>query len=174
MQSRLIDLTIGLNGKQRLTVELDGDFRQEFDKLKEHDCEITIKRYRKKRSLDANAMMWCFCEKIAKVVGITKEEVYRDQIRQVGEFTPLPIKANAIDSFSYIWSKHGIGWFVDVVDDSKLDGYKLVFAYAGSSTYDTKQMSRLIDSVLQEAEQLGIDTLDERERSLLLDAWSPS
>lgn len=174
MQSRLIDLTIGLNGKQRLTIELDGDFRHEFDKFKDKDVDITVKKYRNRRSLDANAMMWCFCEKIAKVVGITKEEVYRDQIRQVGEFTPLPIKANAIDSFSYIWSKHGIGWFVDVIDDSKLDGYKLVFAYAGSSTYDTKQMSRLIDSVLQEAEQLGIDTLDERERSLLLDAWSPS
>lgn len=174
MQSRLIDLTIGLNGKQRLTIELDGDFRKNFDKFKDKDVDITVKKYRHKRSLDANAMMWCFCEKIAKVVGITKEEIYRDQIRQVGEFTPLPIKANAIDSFSYIWSKHGIGWFVDVIDDSKLDGYKLVFAYAGSSTYDTKQMSRLIDSVLQEAEQLGIDTLDERERSLLLDAWSPS
>lgn len=172
--ARLLDLTIGMNGRQRLTVELDSDFRQTFDELHQTDVDITVKKHRNKRSLDANALMWCFCEKIAKAVGITKEEVYREQIRQVGEFTPLPIKENAVDSFSYIWSKHGIGWFVDVVDDSKLTGYKLVFAYAGSSTYDTKQMSRLIDNIMQEARNLGIETLSDSERSLLLDAWTPN
>ena len=125
----------------------------------------------KKRSLDANAMMWAFCEKIAKKLGKSKEDVYRDEIRQVGVYYPLPIKADAVDEFSSIWKTHGIGWFVDVIDDSKLPGYKLCFAYAGSSTYDTGQMSRLIDNVLQDAEALDIETKSQEEIERLLQEW---
>lgn len=154
-----------------MTLELDEDFRKKFDQMKGKELDITVKQWREKRSRDANSYMWSLCDQIAKAIRSTKEEVYRDQIRQVGEYTPLPIKENAVDEFNELWSKHGIGWFTEVIDNSKLPGYKLVFAYAGSSTYNTKQMSRLIDSVIQEAEQLGIDTMTERERSLLLDAW---
>lgn len=60
---------------------------------------------------------------------------------------------------------------MDVVDDSKIPGYKLVFAYEGSSQYDTLQMSRFIDHLIQDAEALGIDTLSDREKSLLLEDW---
>lgn len=130
------------------------------------------KKEKKRRSLDANSMMWSLCEKIAQKVGSTKEAVYREQIKQVGIYTPLPIRDNAVDAFASLWSSHGIGWFIEIVDNSKLDGYKLIFAYAGSSTYDTKQMSRLIDNVVQDAKALDIDVMSERERSLLLDAWS--
>ena len=173
MKARLGDLSLTFDGKQRLTLELDDDFRGEYDRLKGKDLRVEIKAWREKRSRDANAMMWALCEQIAKAIRSTKEQVYRDQIRQVGEYTPLPIRADAVEDFGRIWSGHGIGWFVEVVDDSKLPGYKLVFAYNGSSTYDTKQMSRLIDSVIQEANELGIETMSDRERSLLLDAWAP-
>jgi len=132
------------------------------------------KKEKKHRSLDANSMMWSLCEQIARKIGSTKVEVYRNQIREVGVYTPLPIKDNAVEAFSALWAGHGLGWFVDIVDNSKLRGYKLVFAYAGSSTYDTKQMSRLIDNIVQDAKALEIDVMSERERSLLLDAWAPS
>lgn len=131
-----------------------------------------IVKHREKRSLDANAMMWVFCEKIAERVGSTKEDVYREQIREVGSYYPLPIKQEAVDRFTSDWKRNGIGWFVDVVDDSKIPGYKLCFAYIGSSQYDKQQMSRLIDNVLQDAESIGIDTISDKERGLLLDAWA--
>lgn len=172
MRSRLLDLALSINGKQRLTIELDGDFREQFEKFKDTDTDFSIKKFRYKRSLDANAMMWSLCEQIARKIGSTKEEVYKHHIKEVGIYTPLPIKENAVEAFSDIWSTHGTGWFVEVVDNSKLPGYKLVFAYAGSSTYDTKEMSRLIDSVVQDAKSIGIDVMSEEERSLLIDAWS--
>ena len=150
-----------------LTLDLDGDFRDQFDKLKDSDIEVSFEKYREKRSLSANSLLWEMCSKIAKKMGSTKEEVYREHIREVGEYTPLPIKSEAVDHFSQIWSEHGLGWFVDVVDDSKLPGYKLVFAYQGSSTYNTEQMSRLIDSVMSDAKEIGIETISDRERSLL-------
>lgn len=133
--------------------------------------EYELKRTRKKRSLDANAYCWELCTQIANAVNIAKEDVYRRNIREVGEYTPLPIKAEAVEDFKRIWSGKGVGWFVDVIDDSKIDGYKLIFAYHGSSTYDTAQMSRLIDSLIQDAKAVGIETLSEREKSLLLGAW---
>lgn len=46
-----------------------------------------------------------------------------------------------------------------------------VCAYYGSSTYDTAQMSRLIDLVVQECRQQDIETLTERELSLLKEGW---
>lgn len=138
--------------------------------FKPGDFEITPKR--RKRSLDANSFLWSLIGQIASVVNVPSDEVYRRAIHEAGVYTPLPIKAEAVEEFSRIWGAHGVGWIVDVLDDSKLPGYKLVRAYNGSSTYDTAQMSRLIDYVIQDAKALGIDTLTERERSLLLDAWT--
>lgn len=135
--------------------------------------DYELKAKKKRRSLDANAMCWAICDKIAKYVGITKEEVYRSAIQDVGVYTPLPIRSDAVEEFGRIWRGHGIGWVLDVVDDSKIPGYKLCFAYNGSSTYDKHQMSLLIEHLMQDAEALGIDVLSDRERSLLIDAWTP-
>lgn len=137
--------------------------------FKPGDYEIRPKR--KKRSLDANAYLWTLVGKIAAAVGIPTDEVYRNAIRDAGEFTPLPIRADAVEEFSRVWGTKGTGWFIDVLDDSKLPGYKLVRAYNGSSSYDTKQMSRLIDYVVQDAKSLDIETMTERELSLLKEGW---
>ncbi len=100
--------------------------------------------------------MWAMCTEIAEALGITKDEVYRRNIREGGQYTPLPIKTEAIEEFSRIWASHGTGWFCDVVDDSKLPGYKLVFAYHGSSAYNSKQMSMLIERIKADAEAVGV------------------
>ena len=134
--------------------------------------EYELKKTKKKRSLDANAYCWKLATDIAEAVRITKEEVYRRNIREVGVYTPIPIKAEAVDEFKRVWAAHGTGWFVEVIDDSKIDGYKLLFAYHGSSVYDTAQMSRLIDSLIQDAKAVGVETLSEREKSLLLEEWN--
>lgn len=133
--------------------------------------EYEIKKTRKKRSLDANAYCWYLADEIAKAVKLSKEEVYRRNIRDVGVYTPLPIKTEAVAEFQRIWSARGVGWFADIIDDSKLPGYKLLFAYHGSSEYDTAEMARLIDSLIQDAQAVGIDTLSEREKSLMLGEW---
>lgn len=126
---------------------------------------------KRRRSLDANNYMWALIGKIAAAVGIPSDDVYRNAIRDAGEYTPLPIREDAVEEFARIWGAKGTGWFVDVVDDSKLPGYKLVKAYNGSSSYDTRQMSRLIDYVVQDAKALDIETLTERELSRLKEEW---
>lgn len=133
---------------------------------------FTVAEYRKKRSLDANALCWKLCTEIAKVSGVTKEDVYRENIRQVGEFIPLPIREDAVGKFQEAWSQKGIGWFVDIVDDSKLENYKKVFAYYGSSTYSVADMSRLLDNIIQDAKAVGVKVLSQRELSLIMEDWN--
>lgn len=145
------------------------NFAMENDPFKSGNYDV--RRTRKKRSLDANAYLWALCTKIANAVGISKEEVYRKNIREGGEFTPLPIKAEAIDEFSRIWASHGIGWFIDVVDNSKIPGYKLVFAYHGSSEYDTNQMSQLIERVKLDAESVGVETISSEQFEDMMKEW---
>ena len=138
--------------------------------FKPGDYQIT--KAKKPRSLDANGYCWALCTEISRAVGVSKEEVYRRAIRDVGEFTALPIRADAVEAFGRIWAGKGIGWFVEVVDNSKLPGYKRVFAYHGSSCYDVSQMHRLIDYLIEDARAVGVDVISEREKSLLLEGWN--
>ena len=156
-------------GGKLILETMDADARKLVYNFKPGDYQLV--KAKKPRSLDANALAWKLCTEIANAVGVTKEEVYRDAIKGVGEYTPLPIREDAVDEFKRIWAGHGVGWFAEVVDNSKLAGFKLCFAYQGSSVYTVEQMSRLIDALMQDAEALGIDTMSEREKSLLLEAW---
>lgn len=135
------------------------------------DLSIKVGKKKRKRSLDANDYLWVLCTKIAeKVPLVTKDDVYRKHIRSVGVYTPLAVTEEAVDAFIEFWGRNGTGWVADVVD-STLDGCKKVFAYSGSSTYDTAQMSRLIDSVIQDCIALGIETMPPAELESLLTQW---
>ena len=171
MKSRLVDLSISLDGKQRLTIELDGDFRQTWDELHDKDCEITVKRYRKKRSLEANAYAWALIGKIAEKKHITKTEVYRNAIREIGGVSEvLTMRKNAVRRFQEQWDRNGIGWQVEDIG-SKIPGWTNVIIYFGSSSYNTAQMSDLIDSLIQDAKSLGIETEDENKIKAMLEEY---
>jgi hypothetical protein len=171
MKGRLVDLTFTLDGKQRLVIELDGDFRKKFAELKEHPVRVEVKRWRKKRSLDANAYAWVLIDKIAQATGVPKTEVYRKVIREIGGVSEIVcVRTEAVDKFREGWEAHGLGWQTDVMP-SKIEGCTNVVLYYGSSTYDTKQMSALIDSLVQDAQALGIETLPPHEIARLNSLW---
>jgi len=170
MKGRLLDLSFTLNGKQRLVIELDDDFRKDFAGLKEHDVSIEVKRWRKKRSLDANAYAWVLMDKIAQATGVSKTEVYRKVIREIGGVSDIvAVRDEAVDKFREGWEKQGLGWQTEILDSKP--GYKRIVVYYGSSTYDTKQMSALIDSLVQDAQALGIETLPPHEIARLNSLW---
>ena len=144
-----------------------------YDRLKDADVEVEIKKHNPKRSKDANSMCWALCADIGNALRppIPKEEVYRRAIREVGEYEPLPIKDEAVETFRRRWAEKGTGWFAEVIDDSKLPGYKLVFAYYGSSTYDSATMARLIDFLVDDARQMGLSIPASKEQEEALKAW---
>lgn len=139
------------------------------DKLYEAD----LKEHRKKRSLDANAYAWVLMGKLANKVGLPKEEVYREFIKDVGNnYEILPIRNDAVDKWITNWQTKGIGWVCDILGESKLDGYTNVVTYYGSSTYDSLQMSKLINLIVDECKQQGIETMTSAELALLMDGWA--
>lgn len=173
MEGRLTGFSLNRDGSQNVTVTVASDFAGTYDKLKDEMVSVEIKKATKRRSKDANAMCWAMCADIGNAMRppLPKEEVYRQAIRDVGEFEPLPIKAEAVETFRQRWAEKGVGWFADVIDDSKLPGYKLVFAYYGSSTYDTATMSRLIDSLVQDARNMGVPIPASKEQEEALKMW---
>ena len=169
MRGRVSGFQFGLEGEQYISFRLTEDGRREYEELKDKpDLVIEAKPYRKRRSLDANAFCWRICSRIADAQGITKEEVYRRNIREGGVYEEWDMLDELIPSFQRLWATQGIGWFVDIVDSSG-PGRTLCFAYRGSSEYDTKQMSALIDRLLQDATGEGVEITSPSLTALLND-----
>lgn len=162
----------------RIPSAQQGTLMQGIDEVIESgvkDLSIKVGKKKRKRSLDANDYLWVLCTKIAEKlqhgkVPVSKEDVYRKHIRSVGVFTALAVMEEAVDAFAETWERNGTGWVVEVVD-STLNGCKKVFAYHGSSTYNTEEMGRLIDSVIQDCIALGIETMPPAELESLLNSW---
>lgn len=131
----------------------------QLDKNKEYE----IKEHHKKRSLDANAYMWVLCQELAEKLRITKEEVYRKNVKELGKFEIIPLKDEAIDTFIKAWETKGLGWLCEIVGKSKLDGYTNLMIYYGTSVYDKKEMGVFLDGIIQECENVGIPTLTKEQ-----------
>lgn len=134
------------------------------------DCELSveIKKYHKKRSLDANAYLWVLCTKIAEKVNSSKEEVYEEMIQKYA-----PIYKDD-DGYVVVTLKAS-------VDTSKIPGhwklYKSNGAFnsylmlKGSSEYDTSEMAHFIDMVVSDAKDLGIETLPPDDIERMKSLW---
>ena len=130
-----------------------------------------VKKVNKKRSLDANAYAWVLMDKMAYKLGIPKEEIYRNAIRNIGGNSDVvTVKDKSLQKFLEVWNSKGIGWQTETFP-SQVVHCTNVICYYGSSTFDTRQMSAFIDSLVQDAKAIGIETLSDRELSLLKDAW---
>lgn len=132
---------------------------------------IEVKEYRKPRSLNANAYMWELLGKLSEAMHIPANDLYRQYVREMGVYRTFEIQADAISTLEHVWSAHGLGWFLDVIDDGANDGFKLVKVYYGSSCYNTKQMAALIDAVVQDCQSLHIETKTPDEIARLVSLW---
>jgi len=140
--------------------------------MKEKVYTCIIKEFRKKRSQDANAYMWVMVGKIAAAVLATPEEIYRDLLKDIGDnYEVFAVRNEFADRFPDIWAADHIGWIAEKIGPSNEEGFTDFMCFYGSSVYDTKQMSRLIDRVIRECKELDIETLSEMELSRLKEEW---
>lgn len=155
-----------------LKVENPIEARRFLAAKKDKKYTAELKEWRERRSLDANAMCWAIIGKIAAKMGLPPETVYKEAIRDVGDnYEVMPVRNDALERWKTIWQSNGLGWLCEEIGPSKLEGYTNVRNFYGSSVYDRAQMSRLIDGLLEEARALGIDTMSDREKALLLEEW---
>ena len=135
---------------------------------KKYSAELAEEKNR--RSLDANSMAWLLIGKLSESLGKPREEIYRHYIREIGVSDVVCIKSEAAETMQEAWCKHGLGWLTDAFP-SKLPGCTNVILYYGSSTYDTAQMSRLIDLIVEDCKEQGIETATPAELALLKEEW---
>ena len=139
--------------------------------MKDKPIDAEIKRHRERRSLDANAYAWVLIDRISEATGVYKEDIYREAIRSIGggSETVCVQKAAAV-KLCQGWVHNGIGWQTETVD-SKIPGCVNVILYYGSSLYDSKQMSTLIHRLVDEAQELGIETATPEEIRRMEEQW---
>ena len=141
-------------------------------KHKDRLYDLEVKEHRKKRSLDANAYAWVLINKIADALRITPKEIYRQAIQNVGgNYEILPVKTEAAEHFKQVWEAQGLGWPCVDMGKSKIDGYRNLRAYYGSSTYSTTQMAQLIDILLQDCRALDIQVKSDEEIASIMGGW---
>ena len=172
---RIVGANIGfMTNKPQLTLEVNelNDFKQLVDDM--NGCEklsIEIKPFRARRSLDANAYAWVLMDRLASKMGESKENIYREYIRHIGGNSEIVcVKNSAVERLCEGWGKNGIGWQTESFP-SKIEGCTNVILYYGSSTYDTAQMSRLLDLIVQDCKQLDIPTETPDEIARLKSLW---
>lgn len=172
MIGRLHDLSKSRDGKWLITIATPENFSEAYDELESNDISFEIKKLNKHRSLDANAYAWVLIDKIAEKTNIKKVDVYRQAIKEIGGVsTTVCVMDKAVERLREGWSKNGLGWQTDTLK-SQIPGCTNVILYYGSSAYDSKQMSSLIDSLIQDAEALGIPTITEAEAERLIGKWA--
>lgn len=170
MVGEITDLSIDYKThKTKITFLIDTN-PHTLERFQNQKIDIQIKKHSETRSLDANAYMWVLISKIQDKLSIPKETIYKDLIKNVGSYEVVPIKNEAVEKFTKAWHRNGLGWITETVK-SKIEGYTNVLAYYGSSSYNTKEMSRLIDLVVQECNQLQIPTKSDEEIKILLESW---
>jgi hypothetical protein len=162
------------NGNPIISIELNERVPalQMVDELHNADkLSIKIGKFKQKRSLDANAYAWVMISKLAEKLKIPKTDVYRQAIKEIGgNSDTVCIQDKAVSSLRDGWERNGIGWMTETIP-SKLDGCTNVVLYYGSSTYDSFQMSRLVNFILDECRIQGIETKSQEEIDSLLRQW---
>lgn len=152
-------IALSLDGQAEITFTAPKSVVKVLDELNDKPLTVTVKEYRQKRSLSQNAYLWVLLDKIADKVNRSKEDIYKIYIKDYGVFEILPVRNDAADRFIKLWQARGLGWVCEDLGESKLSGYTKLIAYYGSSTYNTKEMTRLIDAVIQECRELGIQAM---------------
>ena len=148
------------------------------DELRE--CEkvsIKIEKYREQRSQAANRYLWHLCRELADKlsndgVPYTKDDVYRDAVRARGiyrEQGELPL--DFAKTSRTAWEMLGTGWITEQVDFEPDGDRVIVRYYYGTSKYNTKQMSRVIDWLVAECQQQGIETQTPDQIANMLSLW---
>lgn len=172
---RIKDLAIDFRSKEAvltLSITNKNDAENCFDELNNAEKLVfKIGRYREKRSLDSNAYAWVLMDRLAEKLNMTKEEIYKGYIKEIGGVSEVVcVKNEAVEKLCEGWRHNGLGWQTETFP-SKIFGCTNVILYYGSSTYDKAQMNRLISMVVEDCKLQGIDVRTPDEIENMLSLW---
>ena len=174
MRGRLVDLSMGMNRKQRITIEVDRDFRADFDRLKDAELDVEVKKHRNRRSLSANAYFHVLVNKIAAERGDGDEatkaalDVEYGALAKDADGLTVGFKLPATVDVSTIYP------YVKCFDTREENGklFKCYLVYKQTHLMDSKEMARLIDGAIEVAKELGIETDTPEQLARYKEDWN--
>ena len=129
--------------------------------------EIEVKR--KKRSKNANSYFWELLQKLCEEMNIDVIQEYKNRVKELGIFKQWELDIENVPTFVHLWEDRGIAWFTEKVEE--IGNKAIINAYYGSSSYNSKQFSRLLDNLVQDCKEVGIQTLDDVEIERLISEY---
>lgn len=149
-----------------------GDIRECTRKLREwqaeHDAKgredgllFEVKVWKRKRSLPQNAYYWALLGRLGEALGYPSDELHRHMLREYGAYDVFTVRAD-VPLAKYFR-------YYDVVGSGVMDGvrYSHVRVFKGSSEMDSGEFSRLLNGVIEECRQQGIETMTPEEAARL-------
>lgn len=179
MRGRLVDIVRDVfSGSFRITLEVF-QIPRGIDALRDTELAISLKKWRNKRSLTANAYYWVLVSKIADAIHAPQGVVHNQLLRDYGQLemvdgslltvmVPESQEAMARVDRAELYHLKPTGHMIEGKDGRQFRAY---FVIKGSSEYDTKEMATLIDGAVQEAREMGIETLPEEEVRRMMEAY---
>lgn len=170
MDIRKADLRLNVDGSVELLLTVQGDkgyLSELVKRVNEKPHTVEIEPLKRKRSLDANAYLWVLMGKMAEVLKTSKDEIYLEMLARYGVFTHIVVKPNMVDKVKAEWKL--VRELGEVTVNGKA-GTQLQ-CFFGSSTYDSREFSHLLDGVISEAKDLGIDTVSQSEADRMIKEW---
>lgn len=137
-------------------------FSQDREKIFE------IKEKKRRRSLNANAYAWLLIGKLADVLRISKDECYVLMLKRYGQSEMVSV-VSEIDVRGYFKYYEEVG--KTFLQGKNFTHYRV---FKGSSEYDTREMSILVDGIVSEAKEVGIDVITPAELEKLKSLWRAS
>ena len=141
---------------------------KEIKEVKETREYLNGMMYEKKkiRSKNANSYCWALCSELGNVLRKSKEEVYLDMLKNYGQMMLLPfVKGKKPTGYCKYYEYET----TSILNGKEADWYKV---YKGSSHFDNKEMSILLDGIIQECNNLGIPTISDKELERLKSTWN--
>lgn len=129
------------------------------------DKQYEVKEHSEKRGLKANNYYWELVNQLANALRISKEELHLLLLQRYGQSEMVSVLAT-IDVKYYF--KYYLEAGESILNGKTFKHYKV---YKGSSKMDRKEMSILIDGLVSECQEIGIETKSQKEIDSLLESW---
>lgn len=180
IMAKIRDVGRTLSGNATITLEsarLDTAEALELSRLDMLD--VDIKKHKAKRSLDANAYYWKLASEAAEALHVSKPYMHNQLLRRYGQiaiiggqavYAVLPDTDEAQKAVDEAQTYH----LMPTAQLKEGKGgimYRTYMMLKGSSEYDTKEMSRLIEGLVGECKEMGIETLPPGELKRMMEAY---
>lgn len=170
MNIKYIELNNHTGGLSRLTVIVDADKRQLSELVNKAQCdpdkyEVEIKRASKKRGLTANAYYWVLVEQLAKALMTSKDELHEEMMQRYGAFKLKDNNKPVVFSLVAGEDPKSVTKYSRSFAEGEVNGKRVVH-YAvlkGSSEMTAKEFGDLLDGLISEAKDMGIETMPRNE-----------